>query len=318
MADITENKTLLGELEDELRKSGECTVIDFFKKILPEEYKLANIRHEQEWGGLLQHLEFRPTIEGKKTRLLAELDLTIEYLENENEGEFRRIFGNLSQTTLDKAIDKIKEVALLFHKTSLWKELNHKEKVFFLSIKNLPSGLIKKDTPFKEAYKTILHRLGARPIPEKDKKNKGNTLNQQFLEIANSVFYDHFQVKLNGRIQDELKKYLEPSEYQTKDEKEEGQLSPLSKIIRVANDSQTSLSQTQTAFLFAIFQKSGFVFSDKDKLSNTKMAQAINILTGYSTQKIRNFLSNPKYSENDKAVTLKEIEAVKELIDKEL
>ncbi len=166
--EIQENQSLWDEAENELRKAGETTIVDFFKELLPSEYELEYLRHEQEWERIKQKLNYRLTIEGKKKILVDELDQTINYLDNDEEGEFRQVFGDLSQVTLDKVIDKIKLQANLIQKTTLWKDLNHNEKVFFLSIRNLPSNFIKDDLPFKNVYKEILRKFNLQLIIESE------------------------------------------------------------------------------------------------------------------------------------------------------
>lgn len=207
-----ENQGFWNEAENELRRAGETTIVDFFKELLPSEYELEYLRHEQEWERIKQKLNYRLTIEGKKKILVDELDQTINYLDNDEEGEFRQVFGDLSQVTLDKVIDKIKLQANLIQKTTLWKDLNHNEKVFFLSIRNLPSNFIKDDLPFKNVYKEILRKFNLQLIIEGNKKLKPITINRQLIDFVNRIFYDHFQVELNTKLQVELRAFLDPSE----------------------------------------------------------------------------------------------------------
>ena len=210
--EIQENQSFWNEVESEFRKAGEVTIVDFFKELLLNEFELECFKHKQEWEGIQQKLNYRLTIKGKRELLDSELELTISYLENEEEGEFRQIFGDLGQTTLDKAIDKIKMQASLIQKTSIWKELSHTQKVFFITIKNLPSNFIKNDLPFKEAYRNIFKKLNLQLVVEESKKLKPITINRQLVDFANRLFYDHFQVQLNKKLQEELEQFLDPTE----------------------------------------------------------------------------------------------------------
>ena len=210
--EIQENQSFWNEVESEFRKAGEVTIVDFFKELLLNEFELECFKHKQEWEGIQQKLNYRLTIKGKRELLDSELELTISYLENEEEGEFRQIFGDLGQTTLDKAIDKIKMQASLIQKTSIWKELSHTQKVFFITIKNLPSNFIKNDLPFKEAYRNIFKKLNLQLVVEESKKLKPITINRQLVDFANRLFYDHFQVQLNKKLQEELERFLDPAE----------------------------------------------------------------------------------------------------------
>lgn len=314
------------EAEQELKKAREATVVDFFRELMPNEYELEYLRHQQEWQNIAQKLKYRLTIDGKKKVLNDELEQTIAYLENEEEGEFRQIFGDLSQVTLDKVIDKIKSMASLIQKSSIWNELGHKQKVFFIAIRNLPSNFIKPDVPFREAYREILRRLNIRILTEKDKKSKPTTINRQLKEFANRLFYDHFQVELNKLLQNELKQYFEVSEYQLVniiqelDDPSARKISiALPKVERSAKDKITALTSDQTTYLFSLLRQKGVILNEKNYQSASNVALAIKILTGYNDQNIRAKLDkNDTIDRMDKFVVQEAIKEINGLIDREL
>jgi dUTPase len=81
------------------------------REVSPNEFELEQIRHHHEWENLLQKLKYRSSIERKIELLNTELESTIDYLDSDEEGEVRHIFGDFSQTKLDKVIDKVKYIA---------------------------------------------------------------------------------------------------------------------------------------------------------------------------------------------------------------
>jgi hypothetical protein len=92
-------------------------------------------------------------------------------------------------------------------KSNEWKTLDYKQKQQFLNIKNLRSDLINENMPFHEVHRILLRKVGLRILTDKDKKReRATTLNRQFAQLVNGLFYDHFQVELNRKIQGELKK----------------------------------------------------------------------------------------------------------------
>lgn len=320
------NRGFWQETEQEFRKAGDVTMVDFFKELLPNEYELEQVRHQQEWQNIEQKIKYRFTIEGKKQVLNDELEQTIAYLEDEEEGEFRQVFGDLSQVTLDRVIDKIKSTAFLIQKTSLWNELGHNEKRFFLAIKNLRSNLISADLPFTQAYREILRRLNIRLLTEKDKKIKPTTINRQLKEFVNRLFYDHFQVELNKLLQKELKQYFEVSDYQLADIVEESKNSSdrkisavLPKVKRSANDGITTLALDQTTYLFSLLREQGIILKEKNYQSASNIALAIKILTGYNEQNVREKLDkNDSIDRMDKFVVQEKLKKVNVLIVNEL
>lgn len=318
-----ENQNFWVEAEAELRKAGETTVVDFFREILPSEYELEHFRHQQEWQGIEQKLEYRLTKEGKKKVLNDELDQTIAYLENEEEGEFRQLFGDLSQVTLDKAIDKIKSMASLIQKSSLWNELEPKQKVFFLSIKNLPSNFIKPDVPFREAYREILRRLNIRILTEKDKKSKPTTINRQLKEFANRLFYDHFQVQLNKVLQEELKRLLDPNEYKIKTtlsaEIDSDKIITIPiKIKGVNQGKEIDLGQDHYAILTHYFQKARVFLSNDTHISDVSASKAMQILSGYHYDNIRKKLGSLEFTKDQRVVVVEKLKEIIDLINKDL
>jgi hypothetical protein len=307
------------EFEVEIRQAGDCTVIDFLKEFSLNEFEMEHIRHNGEWGNLLQKIQFRSTIERKTKLLNDELDLTIDYLESSEEGELRYILGDLSQTKLDKAIDKLKSVAQVFMKSSDWKLLDYKQKQQFLAVKNLRSDLIKEDMPFQEAYRILLGKVGLKILTEKEKKKGNTTLNRQVLGLIKGLFYDHFQVELNRKIQNELKKYLPKSDYELAvvvDEEQQQEEQSGRKIDiflpkikeRRGNDTITSLSLTQTAIFFNMLRQEKVIFKDESYQTKENIYKAIQVLTGYSRQTLKEAMNISHYEEDDKVVTLKIIE----------
>ncbi len=317
------NQGFWDEAEQELRKAGEATVVDFFRELMPNEYELEYLRHQQEGQNIAQKLKYRLTIDGKKKVLNDELEQTIAYLEDEEEGEFRQLFGDLSQVTLDKVIDKIKSMASLIQKSSLWNELEHKQKVLFIAIRNLPSNFIKPDVPFREAYREILRRLNIRILTEKDKKSKPTTINRQFKEFANRLFYDHFQVEMNKVLQEELKKFLDPSEFKIKKElfqeldSDKYVIIPI-KIKGVKKGKEIDLEQDHYTILTHYFQKARVFLSDDSHISDTSASKAMQILSGYHYDNIRKKLGSLDFSNDQKAVVREKLEEVILLIDKDL
>lgn len=314
-----QEETLLERFEVEIRQAGDCTVIDFLKEILLSEFELENIRHGQEWQNLLQKIQFRSTIERKTKLLNYELDLTIDYLESNEEGELRNILGDLSQTKLDRAIDRIKTVAQAFMKSYEWKSLDYKQKQQFLAIKNLRSDLIKVDTPFQEAYRILLGKIGLKILTEKDKKRENTTLNRQVVGLIKDLFYDHFQVELNRKIQNELKKYLPKSDYElaVMVDEEEQQVEQSGRKIdirlpkikeRRGNYTITSLTLTQTAVFFNMLRQEKVIFKDESYQTKENIYKAIQVLTGYSRQTLKEAMNISRPEETDKVVTLKMFE----------
>lgn len=231
MSQTQQDETLLEKFEIEIREAGDCTVIDLLKEISPYEFELENMRHQQEWDNLLQKLKYRSSIERKKELLNLELDSTIDYLDSNEEGELRHIFGDLSQTKLHNVIEKVKSIAQVFMKSHEWKILDYKQKQQFLAIKNLKSDLIKENMPYKQAYRILLKKMGLRILTDKDKKKENITLNRQVSQLINGLFYDHFQVELNRKIQIELKNYLPENHHQLLEvNPSTNELSPVIKI----------------------------------------------------------------------------------------
>jgi hypothetical protein len=116
--------------------------------------------------------------------------------------------------------------------------------------------------PFHEVHRILLRKVGLRILTDKDKKReRATTLNRQFAQLVNGLFYDHFQVELNRKIQGELKKIALKDELSELNEVED--IDDSDKIVinkpkikqRIAGDSITSLSLTQTALLFNLLRK---------------------------------------------------------------
>jgi hypothetical protein len=314
-----QNETLLERFEVEIRQAGNCTVIDFLKEFSLNEFEMEHIRHNGEWDNLLQKIQFRSTIERRTKLLNDELDSTIDYLESNEEGELRYILGDLSQTKLDKAIDRIKTAAQVFMKSSEWKSLDYKQKQQFLAIKNLRSDLIKEDMPFQEAYRILLGKIGLKILTEKEKKKENTTLNRQVLGLIKGLFYDHFQVELNRKIQNELKKYLPKSDYElavvVDEEEQQVEQSGIKIDIflpkikeRRGNDTFTSLSLTQTAVFFNMLRQEKVIFKDESYQTKENIYKAIQVLTGYSRQTLKVAMNISRPEETDKVVTLKMFE----------
>ncbi len=314
MSQTQHDETLLEKLEVEIRRAGDCTVIDFLKKIYPNEFDMENLRHEQEWENILQKLKYRSSIERKVDLLNVELDLTIDYLENNEEGEFRYIFGDLSQTKIDKLIDKIKSMSSVIMKSQAWKLLDYKEKQQFLAIKNLRSDLIDENMSFSEAYRILLKKIGLEILTPKDiqKKSGGIALNRQYLQLIRDLLYDHFQVELNKKIQDELLSYSskERQHLSKNNEEEQEDDDGNNKIVanapkikqRLANDGITSLSLVQTGLLFNLLRNEKVIFKDGSYQPSENIYKAIQVLTGYSTQNMKVAMNQKEYDNSDKVV----------------
>ena len=321
----TENLSFWDKVEEDVRrdkKASECTVIDLLKEILPDEYDLALFQHEQERETIQRNLKYRPTIESKKELLTEKLNFLIKYLEDEEENQYRHIFGNLGQTTLDKVIEKIRSMYSLVQKAPIWKNLKHDEKIFFISLRNLPTNSIKEDMPAKEAYKMILKIFKLKPLSEEDKENKKTTINKQLIEITQNLFYDHFQVGLNEKLQEELKRLLDPTEYESKtnlSKKEESDkyLTIPVKVKDVKNRKEIDLEQDHYALLTYYFQK-GRIFLNDPNISDVSASKAMQILNGYNHENIRKKLGKLEFTNNQKVVVKEKLEEIITLINKDL
>jgi hypothetical protein len=91
MEQLRQDETLLQKFEVEIKKAGECTVIDFLREVSPNEFELEQIRHHHEWENLLQKLKYRSSVERKIELLNTELESTIDYLDSDEEGEVRHM-----------------------------------------------------------------------------------------------------------------------------------------------------------------------------------------------------------------------------------
>lgn len=259
-----ETRRFWEELEKAFRELGNYTVFDIFKEAFPEEYSYHLIASNEEWAILYKRVERQLTLERKKTLLFAELDALEDYFEND---EFRNTFEDFGETTIDKLIDKVKDIFPKFQKTSRWMELKHDEKLGFLAIRNLPSDLLGEDLNPKSVYKKfLLHPNLQKPLTELNSpKLRKSTLKAKFLNFAKNIFNDHFQIELNQKLQDELKKLLPESEYQTFNSKDK--------------DTSLELTQSQWVLVYYYFFKQNGL-EPRVNIDISPLARFIHLTTG--------------------------------------
>ena len=87
---------------------------------------------------------------------------------------------------------------------------------------------------------------------------------------------------------------------------------------RSSKDGLTALSQSQTVTLIKILRQNNIIFKDGSYQSNTNIAKAFEILTGYGSGGIRKGLSTHIYPKDDLVVLRKALSSLISLIDREL
>ncbi len=87
---------------------------------------------------------------------------------------------------------------------------------------------------------------------------------------------------------------------------------------RIANDGLTTLSQSQTVAFIQIIKDSGIILRDKAFQSNTQIAKAFQVLTGYGSENTRQKLSSPKVDKDALIVVQRKLSDIIRLIDRML
>jgi hypothetical protein len=82
------------------------------------------------------------------------------------------------------------------------------------------------------------------------------------------------------------------------------------KIQRKAHDKATSLTLSQTAYLFKLLREQKVIFKDPSYQSAESIYKAIYLLTGYNTQNLKTEMNKKNVSEEDKVVMQKIIKSL--------
>ena len=300
---------------------GGIKIFDFLIATFKPEYNMQGLWHEQEINQIKKKFERCVTIEQKKRYLETKLE---EHEILFQEHEYFEMMDDLKDSTFNELFNKFSQVRHGFTKTSRWLNASEDDKALLAIVDVIPSKLpTEEELSVFQSPQYIRQNILSNPLKyrffQKLMSIKKGEIppSQLIMDIVSDVFSMFYASKVNVYLREEYQKLIPKSDYQLAEIVEEIKEEQSGRKIdiflpkikeRRGNDTFTSLSLTQTAVFFNMLRQEKVIFKDESYQTKENIYKAIQVLTGYSRQTLKEAMNISRPEETDKVVTLKMFE----------